>query len=158
TFNPSHTAAGQNTSFTAPPGVPANRKVSVTALSATDHSKAVAVDVNIVSTVTGIMLTNFPPETLPAGALLRLGATVQGDTANLGVDWTVMCSTPNGPVTCSPSNLHSAAGGTVFFVVPQVVTIPGTNQTQSTIGTTLAVTGRPSADHSFFATQPFTVT
>src|SRR5215470_9890448 len=39
TFNPNHTAPGDNTTYTAPPGVPPNAKVSITALSTTDRSK-----------------------------------------------------------------------------------------------------------------------
>jgi hypothetical protein len=158
TFNPSHTGPGQNTSYTAPGGVPPTGKVSVTALSTTDRSKAAVVGVAILSTVTGITFTAYPPAFLPAGALVSLGAAVAGDPANLGVDWTATCNTANGPVTCSTSGLHSAAGGTVFFVVPQTITVPGTVQSQSLIGTSITVTGYATADHKFFTLSIFTVT
>src|SRR5262249_8668744 len=158
TFNPSHTGPGQNTSYTAPAGVPSTGKVSVNALSATDHSKAIAANVVIVSNVTGVTLTAYPPASLPAGALLNLGADIAGDPANLGVDWTATCTTVNGPVTCSPAHLHSPAGGTVQRVVPQTVSIPGTTQPQSLIGTVITVTARATADHNFFAISTFTVT
>lgn len=158
TFNPSHTGPGQNTSYTAPAGVPLSGKVSVTALSTTDHSKAAASSVVIASTVTGITLTPYPPASLPAGAVVLLGAAVAGDPANLGVDWTATCNTANGPFTCSPSGLHSAAGFTVLFVVPQTITVPGTVQTQSLIGTSITVTGYATADHHYSATSTFTVT
>jgi hypothetical protein len=158
TFNPSHTGPGENTSYTAPAGVPPSVKVSVTALSTTDRSKAAASSVVIASTVTGITLTPYPPASMPAGALVLLGAAVAGDPANLGVDWTAKCNTANGPVTCSSSGLHSAAGGTVSFVVPQTITVPGTVQSQSLIGTSITVTGYATADHNFSASSTFTVT
>lgn len=157
TFNPSHTGAGINTSYTAPPGVPPGGKVSVTALSTTDHSKSAAAGVVIISTVTGINLTAYPPPSVPAGAVVNLGATVAGDPADLGVDWVATCTTANGPMTCSPS-LHSPAGGTVAFTVPQTVTAQGTTQPQSLIGTSITVTAYATADHNYYAVSTSTIT
>jgi len=157
TFIPSHTGPGENTSYTAPPGVPSDGKVSITALSTTDHSKTAASSVVIISTVTGIVITSQPPASIPAGALVNLGATVFGDPANLGVDWTATCPTANGPVTCGP-HLHSAAGDTVTFVVPQTITLPGTSQPQSLVGTPITLTANATADHNYYATLIFTIT
>jgi hypothetical protein len=89
---------------------------------------------------------------VPAGAVINLGASVTGDPANLGTDWTATCSTVNGPVTCSPSGLHSPAGGTAAFVVPQII------QNQSLVGTSIIITGLATADHSFTVAAEFTVT
>lgn len=157
-FSPSHTASGATTTYTAPLGVPAHNTVSIAALSTTDHSKAFATTVTITSTVTAITIIQPPAATMPAGAILNLGASVDGDPANLGVDWTATCSTTIGPVTCSSSGLHSTPGGTAAFVVPQSISVPGTNQIQSLIGTSISITAFATADHSFTATASFTVT
>jgi hypothetical protein len=151
-FSPAHTVSGGTTTYTAPFAVPAHNTISVTALSTTDHSKAFAATVTITSTVTGITLTQPLPASAPAGTSITLGASVDGDPANLGVDWTATCSTLNGPVKCSPSGLHSLSGGTVAFVVPEMI------QTQSLVGTSITITAFATADHSLTATASFTVT
>jgi hypothetical protein len=153
-FSPSHTASGGTTTYTAPLAVPAHGTVSLTALSTTDQSKAVAATVTITSTVTGITITPPLPASVPAGAVVTLGASVTGDAANLGVDWTATCLPANVPVTCSPSGLHSPAGGTIAFTVPQVILIPPV----SLIGTSITMTALATADHSFIATASFIVT
>jgi hypothetical protein len=153
-FSPSHTASGGTTTYTAPLAVPAHQTVSLTALSTTDQSKAFAATVTITSTVTGITIAPPLPVSVPAGAVVTLGASVTGDAANLGVDWTATCLPVNVPVTCSPSGLHSPAGGTIAFTVPQVILTPPV----SLIGTSITMTALATADHSFIATSSFTVT
>lgn len=150
-FSPSHTASGATSTFTAPAGVPGKNTVAVTALSTTDHSKASAATVTITSTVTGIIISPPLPASVPAGAVVNLGAIVAGDPANLGVDWTATCPTAIGPIVCSPSPLHSSAGGTVAFTVPLNVTVPGTSQTVSLVGSQITITALATADHSFTA-------
>lgn len=156
TFSPSHTASGATTIFTAPTGVPSGKTVAVTALSTTDRSKSSTATVSIMSTVTSVTITSPLPSSAPAGAILQLGATVVGDPANLGVDWTVYCPTPSGFVVCS--SLHSLAGGTVAFTVPSGTTIPGTTQGISLVGAAITITAFATADHSFSASTTLTVT
>jgi hypothetical protein len=150
TFTPSHTANGAPAIYTAPPAIPSKNAVLVTALSTTDRSKSSAVTVSFVSTVTGIAITTPLPGVVAAGAVLTFGATVYGDPANLGADWTVTCPTPDAPVVCG-SGLHSIAGGTVPFTVPQTVTDPVTNQQVSVVGTAITITAFATADHSKYA-------
>lgn len=157
-FTPSHTANGATTIYTAPPGIPSKNQVAVTALSTTDRSKSAATTVTIMSTVTSIFITPPVPASAAAGSVLNLGATVAGDPANLGVDWTVVCPTVSGPVVCSSSGLHSIAGGTVPFIVPETVTIPGTSQGVSLVGSSVVVTAFATADHSVSASASFTIT
>jgi hypothetical protein len=147
-FSPSHTASGGTAMFTAPLGVPAKNTVAVTALSTTDHSKAAESSVTITSTVTGITITEGPPTTVPALASITLAATVAGDPANLGVDWTASC----GGVNCTPPGFHSPAGGTVVFVVPGPADFP------NLVGSTITLTAYPTANHNFSATASFVVT
>ena len=150
TFTPSHTASGATAIYTAPPAIPSKNAVLVTALSTTDRSKSSAATVTFVSTLTGIAITAPLPGVVPAGAVLTFGATVYGDPANLGADWTVTCPTPDGPVVCG-SGLHSTAGGTIPFTVPQMVTDPVTQQTVSVVGTAITITAFATADHSKYA-------
>ena len=147
-FAPAHTASGGTTMFTAPSGVPLKSTVAVTALSSTDRSKASAASVTIISTVTGITITEPPPASVPALTAVTLAAVVTGDPANLGVDWTASC----GGVNCTPPGFHSPAGGTVTFVVP------GPAQFPNLVGSTVTITAYPTADHTFSATASFVVT
>jgi hypothetical protein len=147
-FSPSHTASGATTMFTAPLAVPAHNTVAVTALSSTDHSKAAAASVAITSTVTGITITELPPASVPALAAVTLAATVAGDPANLGVDWTASC----GGINCTPPGFHSPAGGTITFIVP------GPAQFPTLVGSTVTITAFATADHNFSASASFTVT
>ncbi len=156
-FAPNHTDSGASAIYTAPPGVPKKNSVAVTALSTTDRSKSSAATVTITSTVTSIVITSPLPASVPAGAVLNLGASVAGDPANLGVDWTFTCPTPAGAVACA-SSLHSVAGATVAFTVPQTVLIPGTAQNLSLVGVTITITGFAAADHSFSAPANLTIT
>ena len=155
-FSPSHTASGGTTTFTAPSAVPANSTISVTALSATDRSKAFAAPVTIISLVTGVTLIQPPPASLPSGATITLAATVTGDPANLGVDWKVTCGITVGlqrnPVDCTPPNPHSDAGGSTPFSVPGPLQIP------NIVGSTITFTAFATADHKFSASTLSMVT
>jgi len=151
-FSPAHTASGAATNFIAPTGVPSKKAVAVTALSATDHSKSASFSVNIVSTVTSTTITQLPPPSAPAGLSLPLSATVVGDPANMGVDWTVsftaICS--NG-LTCGSVNFHTASGA------PFTYNVPSSTQIATIVGTTITVTAYASADHSFSASAGLVV-
>jgi len=157
-FNPKHTTSGATSIYTAPPGVPTKNTIAVTALSTTDRSKASSATVTITSTVTGVVISSPLPSSAPANAVLNLGATVAGDPANLGVDWVATCPTVNGPAVCSPSGLHSFAGQTVPFTIPETVLVPGTTQNVSLVGALVTITAFPTADHSFSASTMLTIT
>src|SRR5271168_5009243 len=151
-FSPSHTASGDTTIFTAPLAVPAKTSVAVTALSATDHSKAFSSSVTIISTVTSVTITQPPPNSAPAGAAISFAATVAGNPSNEGVDWKATCSTIIGSADCTPGGFHSASGVPIFFSVPGLAQIP------SIVGGTVTITAFATADHSFSAQATFTVT
>ncbi len=151
-FSPSHTASGATTVFTAPLAVPAKNIVAVTALSTTDHSKAFSANVTIISTVTGVTITQALPASVPAGTNITLAATVAGDPANEGVDWTATCTTALGTANCTPPGLHSAAGGSTTFTVPGLIGSPSVTVNSVTI------TAFATADHNYSAFTSFTVT
>ena len=152
TFSPSHTASGATAIFTAPLAVPAHNTVAVTALSSTDHGKAFAASVTVISTVTGVIITQSPPAFVPAQVGVTLAATVTGDPSNEGVDWKATCSLASGVVDCTPPGFHSPAGATATFIVPGLVAFP------DIVGSTVTITAFAAADHNFSAMASFAVT
>jgi len=148
-FTPAHTESGAATTFFAPPAVPAQKTISVTALSTTDHSKASAFSVTVLSTVTNVTITQSPPPAAAAGSTITLSASVVGDPANLGVDWTANC----GGINCTPAGFHSESGGTVNFVIP----LPTQAGFSGIVGSMVTITAFAAADHSFSATTNFQV-
>jgi len=141
-FFPAHTESGVGTTFTVPDAVPAKSTISVTALSSTDHSKAVISTVTVVSYVTSITITQLPPLTAPAGSTVTLAASVVGDPASLGVDWTATCGSVN--CTSSFTSTHSNVGGTTSFRIPD----PSQSGSIPIVGATVKITAYATADHS----------
>ena len=147
-FSPPHTGSGGTTTFTAPFAVPPKGAVTINALSYTDHSKFAQANVTVLSTVTGITITQAPPASAPASGFVTVAAIVTGDPANLGVDWTANC----GGINCTPPGFHSASGAATTFVVPSPAMFP------TIVGSTVVLTAYATADHSFSALATFTVT
>jgi hypothetical protein len=147
-FSPPHTPSGGTTTFTAPFAVPPRGTVTINALSSTDHSKYSTASVTVMSTVTGITITQAPPASAPASGFVTVAATVAGDPANLGVDWTANC----GGINCTPPGFHSASGATTTFIIPSSAMIP------TIVGSTVTLTAYATADHSFSAVTTFMVT
>jgi hypothetical protein len=148
-FSPAHTASGAATKFTAPIGVPVGNTVTVTALSATDHSKASAATLIIFSTVTGVTIAQLPPS-FPSGGTLSVTATVAGDPSNAGVTWKANC----GGFDCTSgfgNGPSSSSGAPTPFTVP----LPSGNP--AIVGSTVTLTAFAAADHNFSNTATFTV-
>jgi len=139
-FSPAHTDSGVAATFIAPPYVPVQKTVTVTALSSTDHSKAATTVVTLFSTVTSVTITQLPPKTAPAGSTITLSAVVAGDPANLGVDWTATCGTVN----CTPTGFHSESGGPVKFVIPS----PTQSGGLAIVGSIVKLTPYATEDHT----------
>jgi hypothetical protein len=150
-FTPTHTDSGAATTFWAPRAVPPHKTIAVTALSTTDHSKASAFSVTLVSTVTSITITQFPPSTAPAGSTITLSASVVGDPANLGVDWTANCGGINCTVGFQYSN--TPPGQDTKFVIP----LPTDSGFQGIVGSTVTITAYAAADHSYNAVATLVV-
>jgi hypothetical protein len=161
-FSPSHTASGGTTTYTAPLAVPSNNTVAVTAVSATDQSKSAAAMVTILSTVSGVTITQPPPLSIPSGAQMTLilagtnftgpisvVAAVAGDPSNSGVNWKVTCGT----VSCNPpAALTSSPQGAASFTVPGPVSTPPVYP-----GTTVTLTAISIANPNLNASTSFTV-
>jgi hypothetical protein len=150
-FSPAHTASGAPTTFTAPNGVPAGNTVSLTALSTTDKSKAASANVTITSNVTGVVFTQPPPATYPAGGSLNVAATVSGDPSKEGVNWKATCGTLD--CTSGFQATQSGPGVPVTFLVP----LPSSPTFPNIVGTIVTLTAIATADHNFSASATFIV-
>jgi dienelactone hydrolase len=118
--SPTTTASGAPTTYTAPPSPPAsdlNVQIVASAIAAASATGSATV------TIPGALLVavaiSAAPATVPAGTTASLTATVTGDTANLGVTWSILCSsTPCGTV----SPIATASGVAATYTAP--VNIP----------------------------------
>ena len=116
-FNPAHTASGIATVFTAPASLPPGNSVNITAVSAADTTRSVTVTVGIVSGIT-LAITQPPPASVQTASQTVMGATVQGDASNSGVDWTVTC----GSSSCGTFDpIHTASGATSTYYAPDSI-------------------------------------
>jgi hypothetical protein len=102
-FNPTSTASGMATTYTAPATVPAGANVVVIATAVSDAMKNVNANVYI-SGVT-VHFTTAPPSVVAQGATANPVATVANDGALAGVNWSCTpvgtCGSFNPPMTQS---------------------------------------------------------
>jgi len=104
-FNPTSTASGTATTYTAPAAVPAGGIATIVATSKSDSTKSANGHVHI----TGIQVsfTTPPPTVVTEGSTAMPVATVTNDAANAGVSWS--CA-PAG--ACGSFNPTTTASGT----------------------------------------------
>jgi hypothetical protein len=116
-FNPTHTASGVSTVYTAPTSLPAGNSVNLSARATASPSESVTVTVNIISSIS-VTLTGFPASPLAAGSSTQVTAKVTGDPNNLGVNWTLLCGAGN----CGTITLQTASNAPATYVAPPVTT------------------------------------
>jgi hypothetical protein len=128
-FNPTHTASGAQTTYTAPPGVPTGGSVTITA-TATDAPKPqVSAIVTVNPAPLQIVFFQSPPSSLAVNATTNLSVTISNDPGTAGADWTVTC----GSASCgSFSATHTASGATTVYTAPANVPTGGTVTIQAT--------------------------
>jgi len=143
-FNPTHTASGVTTIYTAPPTVPTGGTVSITADSTASPTTTVTASVAIVAPIS-IAFTQSPPSSLQTSASASISATVANDSANLGVDWSVTCG---GSMCGSFSASHTASGVTTTFTAP----------TSQPPGNTVTITAASTAAPAVTASAPVAIT
>jgi hypothetical protein len=135
-FNPTHTASGAATTYTAPatPGT-----VMITATSTANGKALATASITINAAPVAISFTGAPAS-LALNATTNLTATVTNDATNAGVDWT--CA-PTG--TCGSFNpTHTASGASTVFTAPAAaasvtVTATATASSAATQSATIAV-------------------
>ncbi len=119
-FNPTHTASGVATSYTAPPSVPSGNKVTVTATS-TAYKESVSATVTIIGGNSGISVSFDPPppNNMQINAQAQVGAQVTGDNSNAGVDWSCV---PVG--SCGSFNpTHTASTVETTYTAPAQIPV-----------------------------------
>ena len=142
TINPTQTASGVSTTYTAPAAPPTGGTVTITATSVTDSTKSATATIAIAP-----ISVTVAPATLVvvAGGTGLLNATVAFDTSNAGVDWTLTCGTAG---ACGAVTAHTASGAPATYTAPTAVPTGGT----------VAVTATSSADHTTSGASVVTVT
>ncbi len=124
-FNPTHTASGATTVWTAPSS-PGTATISA---AATVEPSVTATQMVIVGGV-AISITTPPPANLEINQTASVAATVTSDFLNAGVDWT--CS----PSPCGSFNpAHTASGAATVWTAPS---------TPGPVTLTAAATSEPS--------------
>lgn len=122
-FNPSHTQSGVETTYTAPPTIPTGGTVTITATSTADPTKSVSATVTITNPPITIQFVVPPPASLQTNATALMSASVQNDSQNLGVDWSVTCGSSN----CGSFNpSHTQSGVETTYTAPPTVPTGGT--------------------------------
>jgi hypothetical protein len=122
-FNPTHTASGALTTYTAPSTVPTGGTVTITATAAANSAVSVSASVTITQPVITVSFLVPPPSTLPATETAMMSATVMNDPLNLGVAWTVTCGSPS----CGFFNpMNTASGMLTTYTAPNTIPVGGT--------------------------------
>jgi hypothetical protein len=121
-FNPAITAAG-STTYTAPTIVPSGGTVTINATSLTDTTKLAAATVTITnppaasSIGVAISPASLYVQTVGAAHNGQFTATVTGDAAGAGVDWSLACSSAG----CGSITPHTASGVAALYSAPSSV-------------------------------------
>lgn len=137
-FNPTHTASGSATTFTAPTAA-GNVTITATATASATATATATISVTSASQQVTVAISGAPA-TLALNATAQLTANVTNDSTNAGVDWT--CA-PAG--TCGAfSPAHTASGSATTYTAPAAaasitVTATSTAQTSSTATATITV-------------------
>jgi len=154
TVVPAHTASGASTVYTAPPVVPGdaqnpNPSVNIVAQAAASPSATLVANVTILAPVSIQLLQGVSNGTIVQGSTASLIATVAGDPANAGVDWSVNCGSPG---SCGSFSLsHTASGATTVYTAPPsiptggtiTITAASTTDPTKTVSQTATVTAAP---------------
>jgi hypothetical protein len=134
-LNPTHTASGSTTTFSAPAVIPVGNAVTITATASADTSKFVFATVMLTGAAVAITFAKAPPPSLGTGAQAMISATVSNDSFSAGVDWALTCDNS----TCGSFNpAHTASGDSTTFTAPVAIS--------KTI--TVTITATASADTS----------
>lgn len=147
-FNPSATASGAPTTYTAPATPPTGGTVTVKATSVASSASSVTSTVGITSPqAISISYTTLPPGSLQTGAQTSIIAAVANDPSNAGVTWSVTCGT--GSSSCGSFSLtQTVSGGATTFTAPLTPPTSGT----VTITATATATAKSSPPTSVAAT------
>ena len=127
TITPTLTASGGTGTYTAPSAVPTPAAVTITATSVTDNTKSVSASITITSTSPpppiSVSFVTQPPSSMVINTTSSLAATVDDDTKNGGVNWSVTC----GSAQCGSFNpTATGSGSSAVYTAPSAVPTPAT--------------------------------
>jgi hypothetical protein len=134
TFTATSTASGTATTYTAPASVATG--VVITATSVTSPTiSASSTSIAINATVISVALTTLPPSSMFEAATANVAATVTGDPAGLGVNWSCTpastCGSFNPTGTASTSAAVYTAGSAAGPVVITATSVSDNAQSAS---------------------------
>jgi hypothetical protein len=172
TINAGPTASGAGTTYQAPPSMPANPNVTVTATSVTDPSKTASATVIITPISVSVSPTTA---SVVVNGTQQFTATVTFDVRGFGVDWTISLGGAPCPLGCgSVSPMRTPSGTLTTYTAPStvpsgVVTLTATSVADSSksASATITVTAAPpisvsvapsTASVAINGTQSFTAT
>jgi len=112
-FNPTSTASGVATTYSAPAAVPAGANVVVVATAVSDATKNA--NANVYISGVKVSFTTAPPSVIAQGTTANPVATVSNDAALAGVNWSC---TPTG--ACGSFNPPTTPSGTSTTYTPPV--------------------------------------
>ncbi|HJT71546.1 MAG TPA: hypothetical protein VJ731_15205 [Terriglobales bacterium] len=115
-FNPTHTASGGPTTYTAPSAVPAGNVVTISAASTANTTKSFSTTITVTTPPISVSFPTAPPTSLQANASATLAAVVSNDSSNAGVDWSARCGTSGACGSFNPT--HTASGSATTYTAP----------------------------------------
>ena len=134
--------------YTAPAAVPTPATVTITAVSQANAAKSAAAQVTIAASTAVAVSLNTTAVSVQTGNITTLTATVQNDSQNKGVSWTLTgagCSL----ATCGTLSTTTSASGTgITYTAPATVPTPAT----------VTATATSVADSTKSATVTITIT
>ena len=134
-FNPTTTASGAATTYTAPATVPTGGSVTIQAVSAADSTKSASANVTVsLPTPSVTFAPPAPPPVVTIGSTATLTANVTNDPTNGGVNWTVAC----GSASCGTFSQAHTASGTATILTP-----PGNGANGLALTVTATATANP---------------
>ncbi len=127
TLSGTTSASGAGVTYTAPASVPTPATVTVTATSVADGTKSAAATVTITAAPAAIIVSVSPTTaSVQVGAALPFTATVQNDSQNKGVTWTLSGTGCSGATCGTLSATSSASGTAITYTAPASVPAPAT--------------------------------
>ncbi len=154
TLSPSSSASGASITYTAPSKVPSPAAVTLTAKSVTDTSKTAAATFTVTAAPPPPAINvsvNPTSANVQTGNTHTISASVQNDSGNKGVTWTLTGSGCSGSTCGTLSSTSSASGASISYTAPGSVPSPATvtlsaksvTDTSKTASATFTITAPP---------------
>lgn len=153
TLSASSSASGMPVTYTAPNTIPNPPTITVTATSVADASHAASATLTIVQPPPTVTVSVSPSShSLAVSQSQTFTATIQKDTQNQGVNWTLSGSGCAGSTCGTLSSASSPSGAPITYAAPSAAPTPGTVTLTATSITDSRVTA--SATITIFGIPP----